>query len=93
MDSIRQVDVDLNFLLVLYSTVGLYRLVCLSVGENRTRLTRPPSWLIGLLHSAHIDLESLMLSTNAGMTGVWFGRLDMCWENFWVIRIHWLPTQ
>ena len=25
----RQVDVDLNFLLVLYSTVGLYRLVCL----------------------------------------------------------------
>ena len=29
MDSIRQVDVDLNFLLVLYSTVGLYRLVCL----------------------------------------------------------------
>jgi len=35
VDSIRQVDVDLNFLLVLYSTVGLYRLVCLSVGENR----------------------------------------------------------
>jgi len=65
VDSIRQVDVDLNFLLVLYSTVGLYRLVCLSVGENRTR---PPSWLI--LHSAHSDLESLMLSTNAGMTGV-----------------------
>jgi len=30
VDSIRQVDVDLNFLLVLYSTVGLYRLVCLS---------------------------------------------------------------
>jgi len=28
VDSIRQVDVDLNFLLVLYSTVGLYRLVC-----------------------------------------------------------------
>jgi len=37
VDSIRQVDVDLNYLLVLYSTVGLYRLVCLSVGENRTR--------------------------------------------------------
>jgi len=31
VDSIRQVDVDLNFLLVLYSTVGLYRLVCLFV--------------------------------------------------------------
>jgi len=30
----RQVDVDLNFLLVLYSTVGLYRLVCLSIGET-----------------------------------------------------------
>jgi len=29
VDSIRQVDVDLNFLLVLYSTVGLYRSVCL----------------------------------------------------------------
>ena len=29
VDSIRQVEVDLNFLLVLYSTVGLYRLVCL----------------------------------------------------------------
>ena len=29
VDSIRQVDVDLNFLLVPYSTVGLYRLVCL----------------------------------------------------------------
>jgi len=29
VDSIRQVDVYLNFLLVLYSTVGLYRLVCL----------------------------------------------------------------
>jgi len=37
VDSIWQVDVDLNFLLVLYSTVGLYRLVCLSAGENRTR--------------------------------------------------------
>jgi len=36
VDSIRQVDVDLNFLLVLYSTAGLYRIVCLSVGENRT---------------------------------------------------------
>jgi len=29
MDSIRQVDVDLNFLLLLYSTVGPCRLVCL----------------------------------------------------------------
>ena len=53
VDSIRQVDVDLDFLLVLYSTVGLYRLVCLSVGENRTR---PPSWLI--LHSAHAVTSS-----------------------------------
>ena len=52
-------------LLLAYSTVGLCRLVCLSVEENRTR---PPSWL--LLHSALSDLESLMLSTNAGMTGV-----------------------
>ena len=25
----------------------------------------------------HSDPESLMLSTDAGMTGVWFGRLDM----------------
>ena len=32
VDSIRQVDVDLNYLLVLYSIVGLYRLVCLFGG-------------------------------------------------------------
>jgi len=51
VDSIRQVDVDLNFLLLLYSTVGPCRLVCL------------------------------------------FGRLDICWEIFWVGRIHWPPTQ
>jgi len=36
VDSIRQIDVDLNFLLVLCSTVGLYCLVCLLFGENRT---------------------------------------------------------
>jgi len=46
-------------------------------------------WLI--LHSAHSNLESLMLSTNAGMTGsvdwIYVGKF------FWVGRIHWLPNQ
>jgi len=36
MDSIRHVDVDVNFLLVLYGLYH-YRLVCLSVLENRSR--------------------------------------------------------
>jgi len=54
VDSIRQVDVDLNFLLVLYSSVGLYRFVCLVdwiyVGkffEWAEYIGRPPSVNLG----------------------------------------------